>query len=112
MFASVTNNDPKHIGIYFLQTAKNSGGIPRMVTTDFGSETIDMDVYQMFLSHHYGKITVEEAQNQMLFTKSTRKQKIEALWSQMMKHHNQAIINVIQTQIDNGQYNPDDDVEK
>jgi hypothetical protein len=91
---------------------KSSGGIPRMVTTDFGSETIDMAAYQMFLSHHYGGITVEEARTRMRFTKSTRNQKIEALWSQMMKHHNQAIINVIQTQIDNGRYNPDDEVEK
>ncbi|EFP76904.2 uncharacterized protein PGTG_02365 [Puccinia graminis f. sp. tritici CRL 75-36-700-3] len=47
----------------------------------------------------------------MHFTKSTRNQKIESLWSQMMKQHNRPIINNIVTEIENFYYNPDDEIE-
>ncbi|OAV94858.1 hypothetical protein PTTG_00765 [Puccinia triticina 1-1 BBBD Race 1] len=112
MFVHVTNNDPKHIGVYFLQTAAKAGGIPLKVTTDFSSETIDMVAYQMFLSYHHAGISIEEASKRMHFTKSTRNQKIEALWSQMMKHHNQAVIDAIEDQIEHGGYDADNEIEK
>jgi hypothetical protein len=112
MFVHVTNNDPKHIGVYFLRTAATAGGIPLKVTTDFGSETIDMAAYQMYISHQYAGISPEDAAKRMHFTKSTRNQKIEALWSQMMKQHNQAVINAIAEQVESGRYDPDDEVEK
>ncbi|POW01254.1 hypothetical protein PSHT_12631 [Puccinia striiformis] len=112
MFVHVTNNDPKHIGVYFLQTAAKAGGIPLKVTTDFGTETIDMAAHQMFLSHHYAGISAEEAGKRMHFTKSTHNQKIEALWSQMMKQHNRKVIDVIQDKIDEGEYDPHDEVQK
>jgi predicted transcriptional regulator len=112
MFVHVTNNDPKHIGVYFLRTAAKAGGIPLKVTSDFGSETIDMAAYQMFMSYKHAGINVEESAKRMHFTKSTHNQKIEALWSQMMKHHNQAVINSIMERIESGAYNPDDEVEK
>ncbi|EFP77601.2 uncharacterized protein PGTG_03557 [Puccinia graminis f. sp. tritici CRL 75-36-700-3] len=112
MFVHVTNNDPKHIGVYFLQTAAKAGGIPLKLKSDFGSETIDMAAYQMFISYKHAGIDIEEAAKRMNFTKSTHNQKIEALWSQMMKHHNQAVINAITEKIESGVYNPDDEVQK
>ncbi|OAV86936.1 hypothetical protein PTTG_07270 [Puccinia triticina 1-1 BBBD Race 1] len=106
--------DPEGLAQRLRKTCKRpkAGGIPLKVTTDYGSETIDMAAQQMFLSHHYAGISVEEAKLRHHFTKSTRNQKIEALWSQMMKQHNQAVIDIIQNQIESGKYNPEDEVQK
>lgn len=48
----------------------------------------------------------------MHFTNSTQNEKIEALWSQMMKQHNQSIKHDNMDQIENGFYNPTDHVQK
>ena len=117
MFVHVTNNDPRHIGVYFLRLALSTGGIPQKVTSDYGSETVDMATWQMYLSHQHGvingrQLTIEEASKQMHFTKSTRNQRIESLWSQMMKQHNRSIIDNIMTQIENGIYDPEDILHK
>ncbi|KAA1103284.1 hypothetical protein PGT21_012718 [Puccinia graminis f. sp. tritici] len=116
MFVHVTNNDPRHIGVYFLHLATRIGGIPLKVTTDFGSETVEMSTWQMYLSYHHGtkdsrRLSFEEASSHMHFTKSTRNQRIESLWSQMMKQHNRSIIDHILTQIKNGVYDPEDQVQ-
>ncbi|KAA1136377.1 hypothetical protein PGTUg99_028728 [Puccinia graminis f. sp. tritici] len=50
MFVHVTNNDTRHIGVYFLHLVLNIGGIPLKVTSDYGIETVDMATYQMWLS--------------------------------------------------------------
>ncbi|KAA1124195.1 hypothetical protein PGTUg99_003831 [Puccinia graminis f. sp. tritici] len=113
MFVHVTNNDPRHIGVYFLQLVKAAGGIPLKVTTDYGTETIDMSALQMMLSYqNTPALTMEEAKLRMHFTKSTHNQKIESLWSQLMKQHNQAIINNIMPEIENGDYDENDYLQK
>ena len=91
MFVHVTNNDPRHIAVYLFHLASKAGGIPFKLTSDYGTKTVEMAAHQMRLSHFYGGISKEEAQKRMHFTKSTHNQKIEALWSQMMKQHNQHI---------------------
>ncbi|KAI7945097.1 hypothetical protein MJO28_010792 [Puccinia striiformis f. sp. tritici] len=112
MFVHVTNNDPRHIGVYFLQLAATAGGIPFKVTTDYGTETIDMSALQMMLSYTHGGISMEQATERMHFTKSTHNQKIESLWSQLMKQHNQAVIHNIMNEIEAGHYNQRDDLQK
>ncbi|PLW28396.1 hypothetical protein PCASD_19591 [Puccinia coronata f. sp. avenae] len=112
MFVHVTNNDPQHIGLYFLHLVSKVGGIPLKVTSDYGTETVEMAVHQMSLSHIYAGISKEEAEKRMHFTKSTHNQKIEALWSQMMKQHNRSIKHNIMTEIENGTYDPDDHTQK
>ncbi|KAA1069824.1 hypothetical protein PGT21_033838 [Puccinia graminis f. sp. tritici] len=107
----VTNNDPRHIGVYFLQLVQKVGGVPRKVTADHGTETPDMSWYQMKLSHEFAGITLEEAKNRMHHTKSTRNQKIEALWSQMMKQHNRSIIDNIWSHIEAGVYDREDPIQ-
>ncbi|KAI7949928.1 hypothetical protein MJO28_008749 [Puccinia striiformis f. sp. tritici] len=107
MFIHVTNNDPRHIAVYFLQLAIKAGGIPLKVTTDYGSETVDMATWQMYLSPQHGviegrQVTVEEASNRMHFTKSTRNQRIEQLWSQMMNQNNKSVIQLIRKSLSSG----------
>ncbi|KNZ50645.1 hypothetical protein VP01_4316g1, partial [Puccinia sorghi] len=48
----------------------------------------------------------------MVSSMSTCNQRIESLWSQMMKQHNCSIIDKILTQIYNGIYDPDDNLHK
>ncbi|POW22086.1 hypothetical protein PSHT_01657 [Puccinia striiformis] len=112
MYAHVTNNDPRHVGVYFLQLAAASGGIPLKVTTDHGTETMDKAAYQIQLTQNYGGITFQEANPHMHFTKSIHNQKIESLWSRMMKEHNRAVIDIILKEMEDGSYNQDNKVQR
>ncbi|KAI7963048.1 hypothetical protein MJO28_001142 [Puccinia striiformis f. sp. tritici] len=112
MFVHVTNNNPRHVAVYFLRIASKAGGIPLKLTADYGSETVKMATLQMLLSFDFGGITKEEATKQMHYTKSVHNQKIELLWSQMMKQHNRSIKHAITTQVELGNYNPDDNIQK
>ncbi|KAA1087187.1 hypothetical protein PGT21_024794 [Puccinia graminis f. sp. tritici] len=112
MYAHVTNNDPLHVGVYFLQLVADTGGVPLKVTVDRGTETGEMGTHMIELTQRYTGITFEEAQTHMHHTKSTRNQKIESLWSRMMKEHNRPLIDTIWTQIEEGKYDRDDDIQK
>jgi hypothetical protein len=112
LFVYVTNNNPRHISVYFFNLVSKIGGVPLKVTVDYGTETGDVSFYQSKMSHQFAGITLEEALAQMNHTKSTRNQNIEALWSQMMKQHKNSIIDHIMLAIENGSYNPEDPVEK
>ncbi|KAI7951433.1 hypothetical protein MJO28_007117 [Puccinia striiformis f. sp. tritici] len=112
MYVHVTNNDPMHVGVYFLQLVTAAGGIPLNVTTDKGTETGDMAAYQIQFTQRYNPHPSDEAKTHMHFTKSVHNQKIESLWSRMMKEHNRSIIDLILKQIESGDYNPDDEIQK
>ncbi|EFP77836.2 uncharacterized protein PGTG_03792 [Puccinia graminis f. sp. tritici CRL 75-36-700-3] len=47
IFVHVTNNDPRHIGAYFLHLVRAIGGIPWKLTTDRGTETGKMGSFQI-----------------------------------------------------------------
>ncbi|KAI7934377.1 hypothetical protein MJO28_017094 [Puccinia striiformis f. sp. tritici] len=111
LFVHVTNNDPKHIGVYCLKLVLQLGGIPLKVTADYGTETCDVSTYQMMLSHRFGGITLEEATKRMHHTKSTHNQKIKCLWSQMMRQHNRSIIDHLMDRVDDHSYNMQDPIQ-
>ncbi|KAI9628828.1 hypothetical protein KEM48_011365 [Puccinia striiformis f. sp. tritici PST-130] len=112
LFVHVTNNDPKHIGVYYLKLVLRLGGIPLKVTADYGTETCDVSTYQMMLSHRFGGITLEETTKRMHHTKSTHNQKIECLWSQMMRQHNRSIINHLMDRVNDHSHNMQDPIQK
>ncbi|POV95097.1 hypothetical protein PSTT_16461 [Puccinia striiformis] len=60
----------------------------------------------------YAGISKEEAEKRMHFTKLTHNQKIEAMWSQMMKQHNQPIKDDKLAEINSGRYDKDDEAQK
>ncbi|KNZ48686.1 hypothetical protein VP01_548g5 [Puccinia sorghi] len=129
MFFHVTKNNPQQIGVYFLHhecLSSLSGGtplfavttsgsffkelgprlcvIPQNVMSDYVYETVGMATLKIDLLHQHGAVNfkqlkIKEASKQMHFTKSTHNQRIESLWSQMMKQHNFSIINKVLTQI-------------
>ncbi|EFP79746.1 uncharacterized protein PGTG_06067 [Puccinia graminis f. sp. tritici CRL 75-36-700-3] len=110
LFVHVTNNDPRHIGYYYLQLVKREGGIPRRTTTDKGTETIQMAGHQINLTEEFNHECPDPSQSH-LFTKSTHNQKIECLWSQMMKQYNCELINHLFEAIEKDCYDPNDPVE-
>jgi hypothetical protein len=71
-----------------------------------------MAAYQIQLSQQHAQITFEEAQRRMNYTKSTHNQKIESLWSRMMKEDNKPVIDIILKQIEEGKYNSSNTIEK
>ncbi|KNZ54912.1 hypothetical protein VP01_2818g3 [Puccinia sorghi] len=83
MFVHVTNTDPRHIGVYFLQIALSTGGIPQRFTSDYGYETVDMATWQISIQKNA-----------------------------FHPQHNCSIIGKILTQIENGIYDPDDTLHK
>lgn len=111
IFVHVTNNDPRHIGYYYLQLVKREGGIPRRTTTDRGTETIHMAGHQMNLTEQFNQHCPDPSQSH-LFTKSTHNQKIECLWSQLMKQFNTELINQIYAALELNLYNQEDPVER
>ncbi|OAV87416.1 hypothetical protein PTTG_29442 [Puccinia triticina 1-1 BBBD Race 1] len=54
IFVHTTNNNPHHIGYYYLQLVKREGGIPRRTTTDRGAETIMLAGHQIDLMREFG----------------------------------------------------------
>ncbi|EFP74613.2 uncharacterized protein PGTG_00569 [Puccinia graminis f. sp. tritici CRL 75-36-700-3] len=113
IFVHVTNNDPRHIGVYFLRLARDHGGIPQKVTTDKGTETVILGAFQVQLSYEFiPNISLEEAKKHMHYTKSTHNQKIESLWSRMMTEHNRPVIDNILQHMENGSYDDSDALQK
>ncbi|PLW56756.1 hypothetical protein PCANC_01643 [Puccinia coronata f. sp. avenae] len=111
IFVHVTNNDPRHVGYYYLQLVKREGGIPRKTTTDQGTETIHMAGHQINLTEQYNRESLDPSQSH-LFTKSTHNQKIECLWSQLMKQFNIELINKLYHAAKEKYYNPEDPLQQ
>ncbi|KAA1094917.1 hypothetical protein PGT21_032708 [Puccinia graminis f. sp. tritici] len=110
IFVHVTNNNPRHIGYYYLELVKREGGIPRRTSTDRGTETIHMAGHQINLTESFNADCPDPIQSH-LFTKSTHNQKIECLWSQLMKQYNSELINQLFRAEEESYYDPQDPVE-
>ncbi|EHS63088.1 uncharacterized protein PGTG_21418 [Puccinia graminis f. sp. tritici CRL 75-36-700-3] len=111
IYVHITNNNPRHIGYYYLQLVKEIGGIPRRTSTDKGTETIHLASHQINLTQQYNEECIDPTQSH-LFTKSTHNQKIECLWSQLMKRYNSELINKLFTAIEESFYDPQDPLEQ
>ncbi|KAI7938661.1 hypothetical protein MJO28_014240 [Puccinia striiformis f. sp. tritici] len=107
IFVHITNNDPRHTGYYYLQLVKSQGGIPRRMTTDRGTETIHMAGHQINLTKQYN-IECPDPTTSHHFTKSTHNQKIECLWSQLMRQYNCELINQLYEADEKKYYHPED----
>ncbi|KAA1080491.1 hypothetical protein PGT21_031243 [Puccinia graminis f. sp. tritici] len=111
IFVHTTNNNPRHIGYYYLQLVKREGGIPRLTTTDRGTETIEMAGHQINLMRQFGIDYDLDPDQSHRFTKSTHNQKIECLWSQLMKQYNGELISQLYEADEKGYYDPEDPVD-
>jgi hypothetical protein len=71
---------------------KKAGGIPHQTTTDRGTETIDMARHQLNLMRQFGNVEDLDPDQAHRYTKSVHNQKIECLWSQLMKQYDGELI--------------------
>ena len=92
LFVHVTNSDPRHIDIYYLQCVKKYGGAPQYLYTDRGTETGKMAASHSAFVCIHGEMPEDQALKRHKFTKSLRNQKIECFWSQLMRQHNRGVV--------------------
>lgn len=102
----INNNDPRRIGVYFLETVAKEGGIPQKTSTDHGTETLDICRHQITFVRAFSGLDEAKARKRHIYTTSPHNQKIECLWSQLMKAKNISIRKSIKAAQDLGIYNP------
>ncbi|KAH9442393.1 hypothetical protein Pst134EB_028647 [Puccinia striiformis f. sp. tritici] len=112
VFVHTTNNNPCHIGYYYLQLVKQSGGIPCWTITDCGSETIELAGHQINLMRQFGNIEDLDPDQSHQFTKSVHNQKIKCLWSQLMKQYNSDLIDQLFDAKKEKKYDPQDPIQR
>ncbi|KAI7934461.1 hypothetical protein MJO28_017031 [Puccinia striiformis f. sp. tritici] len=98
VFVHTTNNNPHHIGYYYPQLVKQSGGISHRTATDCGSETMELAGHQINLMPQFGNVSVHN-------------QKIKCLWSQLMKQSNSDLIDQLFGAEKEKKYDPQDPIQ-
>lgn len=107
-----SNNNPRVVGLYFLELVLALGGFPSRTSTDHGTETGNMATFQALMAHIYCGEPLEEALKHHHYTSSPHNQKIESLWLQLMRAKNTTLRDEIQLAIDKGIYNKEDPLQK
>lgn len=87
-----TNNDPKIIGSYYMDAVEFTGGAPRVMRTDMGTENGLIEVLQ----------TALVGDNSFRYGKSTANQRIECFWSFLRKQCMQFWMDTFQSMRDDG----------
>jgi len=77
-----TNNNPKVIGGYFLESVKSCGGCPRIIRGDCGTENVNVRAFQQFLRRN---CTDPEISRAYISGPSTSNQRIESFWGILRK---------------------------
>lgn len=102
--AAETNNNPKVIGGYYIDTVKNLGGCPRCIRADMGTENVEVKAMQTFLKE-------QNRQNYQcppfLVGKSPANQRIESWWSILRKYNVQFWLNLFNKIKDDTYFNGD-----
>ena len=112
LFAHITNSDPRHVGLWFLQIVEDVGGIPQKVTTDRGTETLDLASLQVSLGQIFSEKNTAQQEQLHHYVKSTRNQKIECFWNQMTMGVSEAMKQGIEQAISKGKYEDEDVFQK
>lgn len=97
-----TNNDPRIIGGYFLQTVKKMGGTAFMIRGDFGTENVLIKKMQFWFRRH------GNARLSYLEGASTQNQRIECWWGYLRRQHIQHWMDIFRNLQDNGEFSAND----
>jgi len=95
-----TNNNPRIIGGYFLEAVKESGGCPRIVRGDCGTENGIVRDFQRFFQHN-------SSGNAYIDGASTANQRIESWWGFLRRECMQFWIELFRDLQDEGLYSGD-----
>ena len=112
LFVHVTNHNPRHINLYYLEMIRKCGGFPQYLHTDRGTETGDMAATHASLHHFFADLEEVEALTRHKYTKSVHNQKIECFWSQLMRRHNRGVVDRLFKAMEEGDYNPDNELDQ
>ncbi|XP_031333807.1 uncharacterized protein LOC116176151 [Photinus pyralis] len=103
--AGYTNNDPRVIGGYYINTVKEWNGFPRTIRTDMGTENGNIQHIQKY----FDEVTVTYQTNSrlppFLYGSSHTNQRIESWWSILRKHNSQFWINLFSELRNDGLFN-------
>ncbi|XP_063955289.1 uncharacterized protein LOC135154065 [Lytechinus pictus] len=97
-----TNNDPKLVGGYFLETVMECGGFPCKVRADRGTENGHICAFQNFFHHNYDlerRVYIEGS--------STSNQRIEYWWAFLRKECTHFWIETFRRLSDRGDFTGD-----
>lgn len=106
--ASHTNNNPRYVGQYFVTYLKQIKRIPRMVRSGGGNENVIIRDIQISLRSSHD----DEVAGQMSYSvgRSTINQRIEMLWSFLMRSFTSYWRNLFKDLVDGGQLHNTDPV--
>ena len=78
-----TSSDPKVVGGYYLETAQELGGCPRIVRTDMGTENSSIRDMQRYFRRN--DTDAHGGERSFIYGKSTSNQRIESWWGFLRK---------------------------
>ena len=99
---SPSNKNPKLIGRYFLDCARQLGGVPRVVRADRGTENINVCAIQRFLRADSNDSFAED--KNFMYGTSMSNQRIESWWSQLRKSNSDWWMEFFRDMRDTGVY--------
>ncbi|KAJ8024994.1 hypothetical protein HOLleu_35071 [Holothuria leucospilota] len=85
--ANSTNNDPRIIAGYFMETVESCGGCPLLISADRGTENSTVERLQIFLRRNGNDNYAEQAS--FRHGASHHNQRIECWWAFLRKHWTQ-----------------------
>ena len=101
---ATSNNDPRVIARYFLQTINSLGGVvPTLIRSDHGTENVIVRQLQIFFRLGHGDAHADG--KSFIVGKSTSNQRIESLWSMLRRQCIDFWINLFKDMRDTGLYN-------
>ena len=92
-----TNNDPKVIAGFYLNTVQELGGVPYKIRGDRGTENGTIEILQRVL----------KTDNSFIYGRSTANQRIESWWGVLRKHCTQYWIDLFGRIRDDGLFDGD-----
>lgn len=88
----MTNHNPCHIKLCYLEMIDKCGGFPKYLHTNRGTETGDIAATHESLHHFFGDLDKIETLTRHKNTKSVHNQKIVCFCIQLMCCHNRSVI--------------------
>ena len=101
-----TNKNPEVIAKYYLDAVKQSGGVPRKIRSDDGTENSVIEAIHTYLRSSHNDDNAGE--RCFVIGRSTANQRIEAYWSQLVKDGPGWWINFFKDLSDLGLFNGSD----
>lgn len=97
-----TNNDPRVIAGYFLETVERNGDTAYMIRGDFGTENVLVRDMQIWFRRH-GDLSTPYIEGA-----STQNQRIESWWGYLRRHHIQHWMDIFKNLQENGEFSASD----